>query len=46
MAQTDEFMFSNVAYIATVHRNGMFKVLGIYNFEEKGENVIKPRKVE
>ena len=46
MAQTDEFMFSNVAYRATVYRTGMFKVLGIHNFEEKGENVIKPRKVE
>ena len=46
MAQTDEFIFSNVAYIATIYRTGMFKVLDIYNFEEKGENVIKPRKVE
>ena len=46
MAQTDEFMFSNVAYRATVCITGMFRVLGIYNFEEKGENVIKPRKVE
>ena len=46
MAQNDEFMFSNMAYRATVFITGMFRVLGIYNFEEKGENVIKPRKVE
>ena len=46
MAQTDEFMFSNMAYRGTVFITGMFRVLGIYNFEEKGENVIKPRKVE